>query len=152
VIRKELPEMDSQVLAPLRNDESVTLTLGGEPVTLEPEDVLVSTEQASDWVCGDEGGIQAALSTALTPALIREGMARDFVRHVQQARKDAGLQITDRIRIEYATDDDTVLTMLREWSDYIAAETLADAATARDAATKTVTVGESQVAISIERS
>ncbi|MCA9074252.1 MAG: class I tRNA ligase family protein, partial [Planctomycetaceae bacterium] len=46
VIRKELPEMDGALLAPLRNGDSVTVTLGGEEVTLEPDDVLVSTEQA----------------------------------------------------------------------------------------------------------
>jgi isoleucyl-tRNA synthetase len=91
------------------------------------------------------------LSTALTPQLIREGMARDFVRHVQQARKDAGLEITDRIRIQYATDDEEVITMLGEWTDYIAAETLDDEITASDAATRTVTVGESKVTIGIER-
>ena len=63
----------------------------------------------------------------LTPALQREGMRNDFVRHVQQARKDAGLEIQDRIRIFYHTDDETVREAITEWNDYIAAETLADA-------------------------
>src|SRR5690606_37078369 len=76
-IRKELPETDAALLAPLRAGQSVTVTLGGEEVTLEPDDVLVSTEQASDWASGDDAGIQVALSTVLTPELIREGMARD---------------------------------------------------------------------------
>ncbi len=177
VIRKELPEMDGALLAPLRNGKPVTITLGGEEVTLEPDDVLVSTEQASDWASGDDGGIQVALSTTLTPALIREGMARDFVRHVQQARKDAGLVITDRIRIFYFTSDADVQiaiteheesiqastgwkdkgvlrpTDIDEWSEYIRTETLSDSithTTAKDVPVEPVTIGESQVAIWIK--
>ncbi len=154
VIRKELPEVDGAVLAPLRNGEPVTLTLGGEEVTLEPDDVLATTQQASDWASGDEGGIQVALSRSLTPELIREGMARDFVRHVQQLRKDAGLEITDRIRITYAPNDAEAKKSVEEWANYIQAETLADElqrTTGPQSDARLVGIGESNVHISIER-
>ena len=154
-IRKELPGIDPALLAPLRNGESVTLTVGDEEIALEPEDVLVSTEQASDWASGDDGGIQVALSTALTPELIPEGMARDLVRHIQQARKDAGLEITDRIQVFYFTEDEQAAAAIEEWSDYIMAETLADSITRSESASadaKRVTIGESQVGIWINRS
>ncbi|MBX3439205.1 MAG: isoleucine--tRNA ligase, partial [Planctomycetaceae bacterium] len=153
-IRNELPQVDPQLLKALRNDESVTLVLGGEEVTLAPEDVLISTEQASDWASGDEAGIQVALSTALTPELIREGMARDFVRHIQQARKDAALDITDRIRIAYATDDADAQKAAQEWSAYIQSETLADALESKPqvgAAARSVLIGESQVLFVMSR-
>jgi isoleucyl-tRNA synthetase len=126
VIRKSLPELGDAVLAPLRNGTAVNVTFDGTEVTLEPDDVLISTEQASEWTCGDDAGIQIALSTHLTPELIREGMARDFVRHVQQARKDADLEITDRIRVFYVTEIDDVVAAVNDWREYIAAETLAD--------------------------
>ncbi|MEZ6051860.1 MAG: class I tRNA ligase family protein [Planctomycetaceae bacterium] len=131
-IRKELPEMEGALLAPLRNGKPVTVTLGGEEVTLEPDDVLVSTEQASDWASGDDAGIQVALSTALTPELLREGMARDFVRHVQQARKDAGLEITDRIQVQASVDEPEAKQAIEEWATYIQNETLADAIKSMD--------------------
>ena len=145
--------MDGALLAPLRNGDSVTVTLGGEEVTLEPDDVLVSTEQASDWASGDDAGIQVALSTALTPELIREGMARDFVRHVQQSRKDADLDITDRIQIAYSADDDEAKKAVDEWSDYIQAETLADAVDPNDSLSETarkVSIGTAMVIIAIQ--
>jgi isoleucyl-tRNA synthetase len=116
--------------------------------------VMVSTEQASDWVAADDQGIQIALSTTLTPELVREGMARDFVRHVQQARKDANLEIQDRIRVTYATDDATVGQAILEWTGYIQSETLAESiagASSVPAAAKRVPVGEREVVLAIER-
>jgi isoleucyl-tRNA synthetase len=84
----------------------------------------------------------------LTPELLREGMSRDFVRHVQQLRKDAGLNIQDRIRIFLSSDDPQVVTMIGEWGPWISAETLADSielcATAA-AESRSVTAGESAV-------
>ena len=65
------------------------------------------------------------LDTALTPALEREGFARDVVRSVQQARKDAGLNIADHIRIMLETSASAEMA-LAEFSDYICEQTLAD--------------------------
>ncbi|WP_437201908.1 class I tRNA ligase family protein [Planctomicrobium sp. SH664] len=98
-IRTQLSEIDPQILAPLRAGQSVEVTIGGENVLLAPDDVLVSVQQASDWASADAGGIQIALSTRLTPELIHEGMARDFIRQVQQLRKDANLQENQRIQV-----------------------------------------------------
>lgn len=64
------------------------------------------------------------LDTVVTPELEAEGLARDVVRAVQQARKDAGLDVSDRIRLEIEGDGVAVLAM-REHQDLIAGETLA---------------------------
>ena len=153
VIRKELPEMDPAILAPLRSGESVTVELGGEQIELGPDDVMVSTEQASDWSCADEDGIQIAISTVTTPELEREGMARDFVRQVQQLRKDADLQIQDRITVNYQSDDSEIATAITEWSDYIQNETLADSIEAgtTDADVKPVSIGNAKAQVWIAR-
>jgi isoleucyl-tRNA synthetase len=126
VLRQKLPELGDDVLGPLRRGESLTIDIDGNSVDLTADDVLVSTEQAADWVCGDEAGIQIAISSLLTDELVREGMARDFVRHVQQLRKDADLNIQDRIRIEYHAEDNQLQAMVAEWADYIQGETLSD--------------------------
>jgi isoleucyl-tRNA synthetase len=130
-IRKQLPEIDAAVLAPLRSGESVVVEFGGEPVTLGPDDVLVSTKQAADWASGDEAGIQVALSLQISPALKREGMRNDFVRQIQQLRKSNDLQIEDRIKIYWnkdsEEDDDSEFRLaIEEWTEYILNETLAD--------------------------
>ena len=150
LLRTKLPELGDAVLAPLRRGQNLTVELDGQSVDLTPEDVLVSTEQAAEWVCADDAGIQVAISTVLTPELLREGMSRDFVRQVQQLRKDANLNITDRIRVQYHSEDNTVQAMVAEWGDYIRGETLADSiafSMSPGVETKSVNVGESVVNI-----
>jgi isoleucyl-tRNA synthetase len=151
-IRQELPKLGGAVLAPLRSGKSVTVTFAGEEIELGPDDVMVSTEQATDWACADEGGVQIAISTVTTPELEREGMARDFVRQVQSLRKDHDLEIQDRITIEFATDDDDVANAVSEWDGYIREETLADSITCIPEAPEDVTsVGGAKASIWIHR-
>ncbi|MBS0260984.1 MAG: isoleucine--tRNA ligase, partial [Planctomycetes bacterium] len=154
VINKALPTLDGKLLAPLRRGESVTLTIEGTDYQLAPDDVLVSTQQAAEWVAADDQGVQIALSLVITPALKREGMARDYVRQVQQLRKDAGLEIENRIRIFDVAADPDVLAAITEWQDYIREETLADSITHVAEApgdTRQVLVGETELALWIER-
>ena len=149
-LRTKLPELGDAVLAPLRRGENLTIELDGQSVDLTPEDVLISTAQAAEWVCSDDSGIQVAISTVLTPELIREGMSRDFVRQVQQLRKDANLNIQDHIRVQYHSEDNTVQAMVAEWGDYICRETLADSIefkTSPGVDVKSVMVGDSPVQI-----
>jgi isoleucyl-tRNA synthetase len=149
-IGKALSTTDSSVLAPLRRGESVTLQTSGTDVVLIPEDVLVATENTPSWVTAAEGTLHLALSTELTPELIREGMARDFVRHVQQLRKDADLEIEDRIAIYYQTAEPLVSTTLAEWRDYILSETQAGELKAADAApadAKSAMIGETKLLV-----
>ncbi|MCA9068851.1 MAG: class I tRNA ligase family protein, partial [Planctomycetaceae bacterium] len=154
VIKKHLPNLESATLDPLRKGESVTLNLDDNEITLEPDDVLVAVEQASDWVTAGDKGIQIALSTILTPELEREGMARDFVRQVQQLRKEANLEIQDRIRISYASDEAELQNAVAEWSDYIKSETLADSieqSTTVPPDTSKASIGSLKIAIWIEK-
>ena len=125
-IREELPTL-ADALAPLRRGGSVTVTVGGEPLDLTPDDVLVTTEQSGDWASASDGGLTVAMSTALTPELETEGRARDFVRLVQEARKAAGLDLTDRIRVTYDATDADRAAAVAAWADYVKGETLADA-------------------------
>jgi isoleucyl-tRNA synthetase len=142
------------VAAPLRKGEPVTLTIEGQPVTLAPEDVLISTEQASDWACADDAGVQIALSTTLTPALVREGMARDMIRQVQQLRKDHDLEENDRIAIIWSAvaGQAELQAMVTEWQDTLLTETRADRI--ESGATpdgKTISVGEIELSLKIAR-
>jgi isoleucyl-tRNA synthetase len=152
VIRTQLPELDPSVLAPLRSGGSVTVEFNGQSVDLGPDDVMVSIEQATDWACGDESGVQIAISTTVSPELEREGMARDFVRQVQQLRKNHNLEIQDHISINYSTDDEMAIQAIGEWNDYICGETQADSSTQGEANADMTSqsIGNAQVQISIQ--
>ncbi len=151
-LRTRIPELGDAVLAPLRRGGSVDIELDGQPVHLTPEDVLVSTQQAAAWMSADDAGIQVAISTVLTPQLVREGMSRDFVRQIQQLRKDAGLNIQDRIAITCFSEHPTVAEMIGEWGDYIRTETLADSIEASALAeARTVSLGDCDARIAIRK-
>ena len=96
----------------------------GETLIFEPEDVLVETTSAEGYACAEEGGWLVGLDTVLTEALEREGLARELVRTVQEARKQAGLEISDRItlRIDGSAE---VAAALDAHRDYVMEETLA---------------------------
>jgi len=149
-IGKALAVVESATLSPLRSGEPVTLKVDSTDVVLLPEDVLVSTQHAAGWVSAEDRGLQIALSTELSPELIREGMARDFIRQVQQLRKDAELEIEDRIRVAFETSDADVQKALTEWADYIRTETQADslasASTVPDGV-KSVSIGGTKISV-----
>ncbi len=153
-VKEALTTVDAATLAPLRKGESVALTIEGQPVSLAPEDVLISTEQASDWACADDSGVQIALSTILTPALVREGMARDMIRQVQQLRKDHDLEENDRIVVQWSAVQGAydIATMVEEWRESITTETRADTIQATPPGQgKAVLVGEYDVELIITR-
>lgn len=86
------------------------------------EDILTDELNVKKVVQGSE----LALDFTITPELRREGLAREVVRHVQAARKDAGLNVDDRIRLSLTTDNDELQTAIAEHKDTIANETLAN--------------------------
>ena len=66
-----------------------------------PDEVEVHTSSKEGYEVSSEGAYMAALITTLTPELFHEGLAREFVRRVQDLRKTSGLEISDRIKISY---------------------------------------------------
>ncbi len=123
-IREVLAEANGGAIASAHaRGESITLIVCGQQITFEPEDLLIETESAEGYSCAESEGYLVALDTALTPELEREGVAREIVRTVQDARKQAGLEVSDRIHLHVvgtgvATE---AIAAHREW---IMAETL----------------------------
>ncbi len=97
-------------------------------IELQPEELMVSMSGRPGYVVAEEAGYAVAITTEITPELADEGLARELVRRIQEMRKSAGFDISDRIRI--AHDGDTEVARVLEstqWRDYVAQETLADA-------------------------
>ncbi|MCA9177955.1 MAG: class I tRNA ligase family protein [Planctomycetales bacterium] len=152
-VRELVGQLNERQVASLRAGKSLSLSVDGATVELEPEDVLVTAEVISGWVFGEESCLQAALCTTLTVELEQEGIARDFVRHVQQLRKDADLEIQNRIAIRCACEDEAIRAALQTWCDYVCQETLADELTfaTTEIAGKQVRVGSGSLQVTIER-
>ncbi|HEV2907928.1 MAG TPA: DUF5915 domain-containing protein, partial [Candidatus Eremiobacteraceae bacterium] len=89
-----------------------------------PEDVLVDSKSARGYASAESNGMLVALDTRIDDALAQEGLAREVVRDIQDARKHAALHISDRI-IVTITADDAYAKAIERWRDYIADQTLA---------------------------
>jgi isoleucyl-tRNA synthetase len=96
----------------------------GPAVAIGPEDVELSQEIREGWGVASDGGLTVALELEVTPALRLEGLARELIRIVQDARKTAGLHVTDRIVLAVESGG-VVRDALVAHRDMIGAETLA---------------------------
>jgi len=94
-------------------------------VTLEPDDVIVTQTPRSGWAVASAGGETVALEVTITPELRREGLAREVVRLVQDARKNDGLDVSDRISLRWAATDPELAAALTEHGPLISGEVLA---------------------------
>ena len=92
---------------------------------LTEEDLLISVKNREGFVAASDYGITVVLDTRLTPELILEGTARELVSKLQTMRKDAGFEVTDRIRVAYRAEGDA-LKVLSEMSEEVAEDVLAD--------------------------
>ncbi len=88
-----------------------------------PEEVEVMAQAKEGFAVANDGAYLAALITDLTPELVREGLAREFVRRVQDLRKTADLDIADRIRL-FVTSSEGLKQAIEANRDYVIAETL----------------------------
>jgi isoleucyl-tRNA synthetase len=116
-----LPEEQVRLL---HGGSPVTVTVDGETVEIAPEMVSFEALDREGIVTKAEGAVAIALNTQLTDALIREGLARDIIRHLQELRKDAGLELTDRITLTIGGDE-LLTCVCEEHAETIKAETLA---------------------------
>jgi isoleucyl-tRNA synthetase len=114
------------IAAAVARGESQTFVIDGEALTIEPNDLLVESSAAEGFACAEEGGFLVGLDTKLDDSLRREGLARELVRAVQDARKQAGLEVADRIVLS-VEGDAAVTAALAEHRDYLMSETLASA-------------------------
>ncbi len=124
-IRAALAAADGgRIAAAAASGARFDLDVDGESIVLEPEDVLIETASATGFACAEGEGFLAALDTSLNDALRREGLAREMVRTVQDARKQAGLDVSDRIRLN-VRGTAAVEQALAQHRAFLMAETLA---------------------------
>ena len=119
-VRKLIADADPADLAAKANSgEGFTL---GE-FELAAEDVLVEMQFDDTLAVNDSNDPPVILNVEITDELLREGMARDVVRHIQQTRKDSGLEIQDHIIVHWSSDDAVIKSAMAEHGEYIKGET-----------------------------
>ncbi len=115
----------AELAGQLRSAGQAQLQVGGEATAIGPDDVVVTQVPLSGWAVASASGETVAFEVTITPELRREGLAREFVRLVQEARKADGLAITDRIALRWSTADRELAAALAEYRSMVSAEVLA---------------------------
>ncbi|HEY3874585.1 MAG TPA: class I tRNA ligase family protein, partial [Candidatus Kapabacteria bacterium] len=128
-VAARIGKLSQEEIRTFQSTGDLILEEDGTNVTLERGDLEIIAEDVEGWLVSSEGGITVALDTAMTPALEREGMAREFVNRIQNLRKDSGFDVTDRISIFASSNSDAILDAVREHTSFIQQETLAEAVT-----------------------
>jgi isoleucyl-tRNA synthetase len=124
-IQKAILAMNAEDAAhSLLDGKPLHVKANGEAFDVLPEEVEVKALAKAGFAVAEDGSYVAALVTDLTPALVQEGLAREFVRRVQDLRKSADLDVADRIEL-FVEASAGLRSALEAHRDYIAAETLA---------------------------
>ena len=129
---KQMPQVAAAVLAldpahvaaALREGGRVAVSIDGHDHELGADDLSLAMQPLDGYELEREGSHAVALDTQLDEALRREGLAREVVHAVQNARKATGLQVEDRIELRLEGDAE-LLAAARDHDDYLAQETLA---------------------------
>jgi isoleucyl-tRNA synthetase len=108
----------------LKQGQPVGISVGGEEFLLTAEEVQVVLAPLEGYQLEREGSHAVALDLTVTDELRQEGRAREVVHAVQNARKDAGFAVEDRIELELSGDE-VLREAVEQHRDYIASETLA---------------------------
>ncbi|WP_019877647.1 isoleucine--tRNA ligase [Sporichthya polymorpha] len=110
--------------ADLRAGRPATIVVEGQEITVDADEVVITETPREGWSVAREGET-VALDLTITPELRRAGLAREAVRVIQEARKTSGLEVADRIALEWHATGEEAVAALREHADLVAGEVLA---------------------------
>jgi isoleucyl-tRNA synthetase len=111
--------------ARLREAGEASVVVDGEPLVIGPDEVIVTQTPRAGWSVAADAGETVALDLDITPELRREGLAREIIRLVQDARKADGLEVSDRITLHWRAAGPELTAALTEHGQLIAGEVLA---------------------------
>jgi len=125
-VKQALLEADAgRLLQELESTGSITLELQAGNVQLTKDDVQIRLQAKQGWAAAQGRSCVVVLSTELTESLIREGLANDLTRLINERRKEISCQYTDRLVVGIVTGSDELKLAIQENKNYIQAETLA---------------------------
>lgn len=119
-----LQQMSQQQITELERQGSISLTVDGQEAVVPAEDVEIISEDIPGWLVANEGSLTVALDVTVTPELRMEGIARELVNRIQNIRKGRDYNITDRIDVTVAPNNETD-EAVNHFKAYIADQVLA---------------------------
>jgi isoleucyl-tRNA synthetase len=116
--------LNDEQIKSLEAGETLAVQINGEDANIQPNDVLIQSKDIEGWLVANGNGLTVALDIQLDDDLINEGIAREMVNRIQNLRKDAGFEVTDKI-VLYLKEDVALVKVFEKHQAYIQQETLA---------------------------
>jgi len=116
--------MSQSEIAALERDGIFNINIDGNLQSVELEDVEIFSEDIPGWLVANEDKLTVALDITITDVLKSEGIAREFINRIQNLRKDAGFDVTDKVKISILKHQ-AINQAIEEHKEYIASQTLA---------------------------
>ena len=116
--------LNDEQIKSLEAGETLAVQINGEEANIQPNDVLIQSKDIEGWLVANGNGLTVALDIQLDDDLINEGIAREMVNRIQNLRKDAGFEVTDKI-VLYLKEDVALVKVFEKHQAYIQQETLA---------------------------
>ena len=141
-------------ISKIEKGKEIVLIIEGEDLIISKDDVEIISSEITGWVVEAEAGITVAIDAELDEALIEEGLAREFVNRIQNMRKDAGFDVTDKIIVTF-TGSENFVKAIKNFNQYISTETLAEKLSENNKTgsgfTQEFKIGEFDCSINIEK-
>ena len=118
-------KMDAEDIKIVEQKGEIDVDCNGKIITLQRDDVEITSQDIEGWLVANEGNITVALDVTISEALKEEGIARELVNRIQNLRKDSGFEVTDRIVVQLQ-EDKHITQAVKTNLEYIKAETLTD--------------------------
>ena len=117
--------LSEEQIRQLEEEGQIELNVNEKNIILEDSDVEISTKDIAGWLIATGQGTTVALDSTLNEGLVEEGISRELVNRIQNIRKDAGLEVTDKIAVRIALHEGLEKAVLKN-KHYVMTETLTD--------------------------
>ncbi|GAA3306313.1 isoleucine--tRNA ligase [Streptomyces cinereospinus] len=124
-VAKAVANADAAALSLALREGTASVEVDGETITLAPDEVIITETPREGWSVASDSGATVALDLEITEELRRAGLARDAIRLIQEARKNSGLDVADRIALRWTATDPATIAALTDHATLIADEVLA---------------------------
>ncbi len=124
-VAKAIAEADAAALSLALREGTASVEVDGQTISLSPEEVIITETPREGWSVASDSGATVALDLEITPRLRRAGLARDAIRLIQEARKNSGLDVADRIALRWVASGAELPEALREHAELVSDEVLA---------------------------
>ncbi len=123
LISGRIQSFTQEQITEIEKEGQISLDINGKMITLEVADVVILSKDIENWLVTNAGGLTVALDVTITEELRKEGIARELVNRIQNARKDSGFEVTDKIKLTFLNFEELQQSILAN-ENYIKTETL----------------------------